>query len=152
MRNSSAETAALFGSRALLEQQAHGGDGGFDLMRPHGVVVLGLAAGGAVFGVELALFVPELAQQRVVGALNAVARFGKALYRDANIPQKLPQRPHAPAVGHDINYQEAQAGYKAERRRIQHRFRRQAVQIEHRTAYRGAKQEKHRPPPVLPEI
>ena len=115
-------------------------------MRPHGVVVGGVAPLPVRGGVEPRALVGEEAYQLLIDLLGPPARLGQALRADRDAPAQQLERPAAPPPAREAEGEDARAQRRAEQRGVQHRLRGQLVEREDERKYRrkGGKRDYNR--------
>ena len=146
------EQRALLVRVCILQQQAHGGNGRLDLVRPDGVVlnqvlIAALAAGHLRAAVGI-----ERAYERLILRLKRAVRFRQLLSTERDLLLQPPQQAQAHGKAPVIDREPDQQQKQAHKRRIPHRAQRQSVEPEYERKHGRVDRERDHDPAVFPHI
>ena len=138
--------------RVLPEEQAHGGDGGLDLVDPHGVIVQGLPPAGVGGGGDGAQGVPQLQQEGLVDLLPGPPGLGELVQEQCRLsPQALQIADPFPAA-EEVHRCPDGEGRRAQQGGVAHRLRREVVEPEYLGEQPHAQHQQQGEPGPLLEI
>ena len=146
------EQRALLVRVRILQQQAHGGDGRLDLVRPDGVVlnqvlIAALAAGHLRAAVGI-----KRAHERLILRLKRAVRLGQLLGAERDLLLQPPQQAQAHGKTPVIDREPDQQQKQAHERRILHRAQRQSVEPEYEREHGRVDRERDHDLAVFPHI